>query len=148
MYITFKGIGKVRLASVSIILLICKFLNFTAVFTKKKKTFQSFHTIFHVGKLISVSSIQLLLPFITFEEHYKVLRFYQLSVKVTLKQTVKNDDYWIFLIFFVFTLVFFLEIKNRGRLIVQIVHLYIWAAAEHELTAIRTRGKSFNFLNF
>ena len=31
----------------------------------------------------------------------------QLSVKVIYKQTVKNNDYWIFLISFTFTFVFF-----------------------------------------
>ena len=42
--------------SVLIILLICKFLNFTAVFVKKKqsKTFQSFYTTFRVRKLIKI----------------------------------------------------------------------------------------------
>ena len=42
--------------SVLIILLICKFLNFTAVFVKKKqsKTLQSFYTTFRVRKLIKI----------------------------------------------------------------------------------------------
>ena len=35
MYITMKGIGKILVALALKILLICKFLNFTAVFTKK-----------------------------------------------------------------------------------------------------------------
>ena len=35
MYITLKGIGKILFVSVLRILLICKFLNFTAAFTKK-----------------------------------------------------------------------------------------------------------------
>ena len=37
MYITLKGIGKILFVSVLRILLICKFLNFTAAFTKKDK---------------------------------------------------------------------------------------------------------------
>ena len=36
------------------ILLICKFLNFTAIFTEKNQTFQSLQKVFHVRKLISV----------------------------------------------------------------------------------------------
>ena len=36
MYVTLRGIGKILFVSVLRILLICKFLNFTAVFTKKK----------------------------------------------------------------------------------------------------------------
>ena len=40
MYITLKGIGKSLLVSVLGILLICKFLNFTVVFTKKKFNFR------------------------------------------------------------------------------------------------------------
>ena len=54
MYITLKGIGKILFVSVLRILLICKFLNFTAIFTKKNQTFQSLHTTFHVAKLISL----------------------------------------------------------------------------------------------
>ena len=46
MYIVLKEIGKIPLVSVLRILLTCKFLNFTAVLTKKlKKYFQSLHTI-------------------------------------------------------------------------------------------------------
>ena len=55
MYITSKGIGKISFVSVLRILLICKFLNLTAVFTKRKiLTFQSLHTDFRARKLISV----------------------------------------------------------------------------------------------
>ena len=54
MCITLKGIGKILLVSVLRILLICKFLNFTAVFTKKHQTFQSLRTSFLVRELISV----------------------------------------------------------------------------------------------
>ena len=42
MYITLNGTGKIMFASVLIILLICKFLNFTAVFTKNKLNFPKF----------------------------------------------------------------------------------------------------------
>ena len=80
MYLTLKGIGKILFVSVVRILLICKFLNFTAVFTNTS---------------------------------YSVFKLCQLSVKVAFKQAVKNNDYWIFLIFFVFTLVFFLELETR-----------------------------------
>ena len=48
-YITFDCIG-LR------ILHIFKFLNVTAVFTKKIETFQSLHTMFRVKKLISVNT--------------------------------------------------------------------------------------------
>ena len=37
MYITLKGTEKILLVSVLKMLLICKFLNFTAVFTKKNE---------------------------------------------------------------------------------------------------------------
>ena len=36
MYITLKGIGKIPFVSVLRILLICRFLHFTTVFTKKE----------------------------------------------------------------------------------------------------------------
>ena len=82
MYINLKEIGKIPFVLVLRILLICKFLNFTAFFTKTK-----------------------------------------LSVKVTFKQTIKNNDYWIFLIFVVFALVFFLELEIKEGRTVQRVHL-------------------------
>ena len=40
MYITLKGIRKIQFVSVLRILLICKFLNFTAASTKKNKLFK------------------------------------------------------------------------------------------------------------
>ena len=40
---------------------------------------------------------------------------FRLSVKVTFKHTIKSNDYWIFLIFFVFTIVFSLELETRER---------------------------------
>ena len=40
---------------------------------------------------------------------------FRLSVKVTFKHTIKSNDYWIFVIFFVFTLVFSLERETRER---------------------------------
>ena len=82
-------------------------------------------------------------PFIAFEEHYYVLRFCQLAVKVTFQQTIKND-YLIFLIFFVFTIVFFLELETKEGWIVQRVHLYKWAAPVHELAATGMPAHSFN----
>ena len=88
------------------ILLICKFLNFFTVLTKKNPKFT--YTLC-VGDLISVLYIQPILPLIAFEEHYQVLSYCQLSVKVTLK----NNGYWIFLIFFVFTLVYLVELEYR-----------------------------------
>ena len=54
MVITLKGTGKILFVSVLRILQICKFLNFTTVFTKKNKNFQSLHINFRVRKLISV----------------------------------------------------------------------------------------------
>ena len=54
-YLTLKEIGKIMFASLLKILLICKFLNFAAFFTKGKNyIFQSLHTTFGVRKLISV----------------------------------------------------------------------------------------------
>ena len=60
-YITLKGIGKILFLSASRILLICKFLNFTAVCTKKIKLSKVF---------IQYSCQVLILPFIASEEHY------------------------------------------------------------------------------
>ena len=54
MQIALNEIGNILFVSVLRILLIFKFLNFMAVFIKKKLTFQSLHTIFRVRKLISV----------------------------------------------------------------------------------------------
>ena len=102
------------------------------------------HTIFRVGKVVLVWHIQLILPFISFAERYQILRFSQFTVKVTFNQTVKNNNCWIFLIFFLFTLIFFLDLETREGWIVQRIHLYIWAAAGYELTAIGTRAQSFN----
>ena len=42
MYITLKGIGKIIFVLVVRIFLICKFLNFTSAFTKKKLNFPKF----------------------------------------------------------------------------------------------------------
>ena len=71
MHITLKEIVKIMFVWVLRVLLICKFLNFTAAFTKKKdQSFQRLYTIFRVRKLISVLYVQLILPFIAFEEQY------------------------------------------------------------------------------
>ena len=40
MYVTLKGIGKILFVSALRILLICKFLNFMAAFTKKVKLYK------------------------------------------------------------------------------------------------------------
>ena len=53
-YITLKGTGKILFVSVSRILLICKFLNFTDVFAKNYKLFKVQQKVFRVRKLISV----------------------------------------------------------------------------------------------
>ena len=80
-------------------------------------------------------------------------------VKVTFKQTVKNNDYWIFQIFTAFTLVFFVELETTEEWIVQGAHQeletteewivqgahhYLWAAAGHELKALGTHAQCFN----
>ena len=54
MYITLKGTGKILFVLVLRILLICKFLNFTADFTKKVKLSKVCIQFFCVRKLISV----------------------------------------------------------------------------------------------
>ena len=46
-----------------------------------------------------------------FDEQYYV-KSYQLLVKVTFKQTVKNNNYWIFLIFFACTLAFCMGLET------------------------------------
>ena len=70
MYITLKEIGKILFVLVLRILVICKFVNFTTVFTEKKpdkfQTFQRQHKIFPVRKLILTKYIQLISPFIPF----------------------------------------------------------------------------------
>ena len=65
-------------------------------------------------------------------------------VKVAFKQTVKNNDYWIFQIFTAFTLVFFVELETTEEWIVQGAHHYLWAAAGHELKALGTHAQCFN----
>ena len=95
-------------------------------------------------KLITAYYIQLIVPFIAFEEQHEVLRFFQLSVKVTFKQRVKNNYGSKFLIFFVFTLVLFLEQETKEEQIVQSVYLYILAAVGNELTTTGTCPQSFN----
>ena len=71
------------MVSVLRILLNCKFLNFAIVFTKKIN-FPEFAYNFRCEK-VNFSLIRpLILPFITLEEYYQVLRFSLLSVKVTL----------------------------------------------------------------
>ena len=110
MHITLKEIGKILFVSVLRILLICKFLNFTAVFIRKKRSnFSKFAYSFTCKKV----NFSLIHPTHITIQLYQVLRFCQLSVKVTFKQTMKNNDYWIFLVFFVVTLVFFLELETR-----------------------------------
>ena len=73
MYITLKEIGKILFVSVLRILVICKFVGFTTVFTEEKtdkfQTLQRQHKIFRVRKLISTKYIQLILPFIASEEN-------------------------------------------------------------------------------
>ena len=51
-----------------------------------------------------------MLQFTVFEEQCLAQRFCKLSEKVL---TVKNNDNWIFLIFFVFAIVFPLELETR-----------------------------------
>ena len=135
-YITLKGIGKILLVLLFRIFPICKFLNFTVALHKKviklpevllanfpceEVNFGLVHP-----TLITIHS------FLSLEE-LQVYRFCQLAVKITFKQTAKDNDYLIFLILFVFTVVFFLELETRERWIVQRVHLYALSAAVHEL---------------
>ena len=90
-----KGIEKNLIVSALRSLLICTFLNFRAAFTLTKElNFWKFAYNFPCEK-VSLSLI-----------HW-ILRFCQLSVKLTFKQTVKTNDCWIFLISIAFTLAFF-----------------------------------------
>ena len=68
------------------------------------------------------------------------------AVKVIFKQKAKHNNYWIFLILFVFTVAFFLELETREGWIVQRVLLYKLAATGHELTAIGKHAQYFNTL--
>ena len=88
MHITLKGIGKNLFVLVLRILLICKF--------------QSFATVF-------------ILKLVAFEEHYQIIKFLGLSTisKNYIQTNSKNNDYWIFLVLFGFTLAFFLELETR-----------------------------------
>ena len=89
MYITLKGIEKILFVLVLTILLICKCLSFMAAFTEKKN-FPKFAFNFLCEKVNNSWIIhELMLPFIAFEEYYYVLKFCQLSIKVTFKKTVK-----------------------------------------------------------
>ena len=87
LYITLKGTGKIPFVSVLRILLICKFLNIMAVFTEK---FSKFPNNFPCKK---VNLILMHPTHCSFEEHCYVFQFCQLSVKVTFKQTMKNNGY-------------------------------------------------------
>ena len=58
---------------------------------------------------------------------------------------MKNKNYWTFLIFFVFTIVFFLKLGTRKGQKVLKVDMPLWVVAGHELAAIGARDKSFNF---
>ena len=143
MYITSKRIGNIQFTSMLRILLICTFLSFAATFTKKN--FSKFGCNFPLGKanfsLIHSTHIA------TYSFWRVLLSSYALAVisKRFIKKTVKKkNDYWIFLILFVFTLVFFLELEARDGSIFQIIQLYIWAAVGHKLTIIGTRAQKFN----
>ena len=70
MYIPLNGIGKITYVSVLRVLLICKSLNFTAVFTEKKLNFSGSACNFLYEKVNFNLIYQLILPFIAFEEHY------------------------------------------------------------------------------
>ena len=66
MYMSLKGIGKILFVSVLRSLLIFKTLNVTAAFTVKKIKFPKFAFNF-LGEKVNV---ELILPFIAFEDHY------------------------------------------------------------------------------
>ena len=109
MYITLKGIEKILFVSVLRILLICKFLNFTAVFTKNKTKLSRIAYDFPCEKV----NFSLMHPIhIAIHGFWTTLKFlgFSSSVKVTFKQSVKNNDYWIFLTFF--TLVYFFGARD------------------------------------
>ena len=61
MYNTLKGIGKILFVSVLIILLICKFRDFTSVFTKKEINFPKFaykSSFEHVNSSVTIHSFR------------------------------------------------------------------------------------------
>ena len=126
-----KKFANLKILNLLPIFTIKKFIKFAYNFLCEKVQFQFNIPNLYYHPLLLKNSI-------------KILGFVMLSVKVTFKQTVKNNCYWIFLIFFLFILVFFLELETRKGRIVQRVHLYIWVAAGHNLIAIGTRAYSFN----
>ena len=80
------------------------FPKFACNFPCEKVNFSLVHpthiTIYSFWKTHSHNKRKDFFPFLmTMENTTKVLRFCQLSVKVTFKQTIKNSNYWIFLIF-------------------------------------------------
>ena len=102
MHITLKGIGKNLFVLVLRILLICKFQSFATAFTKKNKL-PEFAYNFSCEKVI-LSQIQPI--------HIKFLGLSTISKNYT-QTNSKNNDYWIFLVLFGFTLAFFLELETR-----------------------------------
>ena len=69
MYITLKGLEKILFVLLLRIVLMYNFLNFPAVFTKKKFSLKLAYN-FPCEKVNFSQYIQLILPFIDFEEHY------------------------------------------------------------------------------
>ena len=121
-----KKLEKFCLYRLFRILLMFQFLNFTTIFTRKNFNVSKFFIQFPCEK----NNFSLIHPTqITSNSFWKALpsslvRPTVKKLKVTFKQTVKNNDYLIFMIFFVFNLVFFLELKTReGRLVISPVYM-------------------------
>ena len=114
MYITLKEIEKILFVSVLRIFLICRFLDFTNVFTKKELSFQNFAYNF----LCENVNINLIHPFSYYhlsplKNTTKLVGFACYEYKLHLRNSKKF--YWIILFFFVFTLVFFQELETREK---------------------------------
>ena len=123
MCMNLKGIGKILFVSVLRILIICKTLNFTAVFTKKLK-FPKFAFNFLCEKVNFTLTHG---THITIHSFWRSLLSSQVLPVVSksyIQTKSKTSDYSIFQ---------FLR-----------VHLYIRPPVGHELTAIGTRVQGFN----
>ena len=82
MHITLKGIGKILFVSVLRTLLICKFLNFTAAFTKKKLNFPKFAFNFPCEKV-----------------NFSLIHRTHITIQSYIQTNSKNSHYQIFLIY-------------------------------------------------
>ena len=123
---------------------------FTGKFYFSNYVYLKYITLKRIRKILTVLVLRLLLTckFLNFIAVFNTKKLnspkfvYNFPCEKTV-QTVKINDHWTFLIFFVFTL-FFMELKNREGWVVQRFRLCIWVTGGHKLTDFGTRAKNFD----